>query len=110
MLPSSGISVSMWCVLNRRLAYLRFLESTASTSAASAISAYDMINNIRSVVAPYGPLRSIKVYWDYASYSDQSVAMRIRGQLSSSGVCLIDCPAEGRQAAATKKMLGMLSF
>jgi hypothetical protein len=70
---------------------------------------YEMVNNIRSAIAIYGSLKFIKMYWDYDNHPSPSITLRIRSQLSASAVTLIDCPADGREGAAAKKMLGRSS-
>jgi len=65
-----------------------------------------MVKNVHSALRQYGPLRWIRLYWDYSSYPIQSASMRIRAEFSASGVCLIDCPAEARPGAPMKKLLG----
>jgi len=86
---------------------LFFLQgSTQNSSAAATISTSALVKNICSAVTPYGPLKSIQLYWDHAGYPIQPAATRIRSELSASGVCLIDCPSEGRKEGAMKKMLG----
>lgn len=79
----------------------------ALSSAATTISTYEIVKNIQSAVAPYGPLKSIRLYWDFGGHHFPSTTRRIRSELSASGVNLVDCPAEGRKGAAIKKMLGM---
>lgn len=86
--------------------FLAVGTSPSSGLVAGAVSTYEMVKNIRSALAIYGPLKSFRLYWDHSGHPFPSTAQRVRSELSASGVTLIDCPAEGRKGAATKKMLG----
>ncbi len=93
-----------WCPIEVLLIFS--LIETTLPSGISSISTYDMVKNVHSALRQYGPLRWIRLYWDYSSYPIQSASMRIRAEFSASGVCLIDCPAEARPGAPMKKLLG----
>ena len=82
------------------------LETLPASSSTSIISTYETVKNIQLAVATYGPLKSMRLYWDFDISLVPSTTLRIRSELSASGVTLIDCPAEGRKGAAAKKMLG----
>lgn len=73
------------------------------------MSTHDLVKNIRTAFSPFGKPRTILAYWDFTSHTIPAVASRMRAELSASGVTVIDCPGEGRKAAAIKKMLGMSS-
>ncbi|KAF9533386.1 hypothetical protein CPB83DRAFT_902794 [Crepidotus variabilis] len=82
------------------------IETTfASNWNTGSISTYEVISTLRATLDRYGQLRAIKAYWDYAGYPQAATTSKLRSELSSSGVELIDCPGEGRKAAAIKKML-----
>ncbi|CAA7267646.1 unnamed protein product [Cyclocybe aegerita] len=73
-------------------------------SAARSLSTYDVVDNIRAAISRHGVIKTLRAYWDTATTSLIS-ASRIRSELASSGVSLIDCPGEGRKGASTKRLL-----
>ncbi|CAA7262480.1 unnamed protein product [Cyclocybe aegerita] len=73
-------------------------------SAAGSLSTYDIVDNIWAAISRHGVIKTLRAYWDTTTTSLTS-ASRIRSELASSGVSLIDCPGEGRQGASTKRLL-----
>ncbi|TFK26432.1 hypothetical protein FA15DRAFT_702887 [Coprinopsis marcescibilis] len=74
-----------------------------STCLSEETTGPDAVAAILSIAADFGPVISVKLYFD--SWHPSRFSTDLRSQLQCSGVTLVDVAAEGREGASTKMIL-----
>ena len=70
------------------------------------VSGHTIANNIRELAFKYGRVTAFRAYLDISEHDGSSKSLRLRSELQSAGVSLIDCPHNGRKEVADQAILG----
>lgn len=110
--PFSGIMVaSTWIaiVIVRNLTiFLTWLSENCPVP--SNVSGYAIANSICALTRPFGSVKVFSAYLELSGQLSVSRSFTVRSELRSSGVCLVDCPHNGRKEVADKVIIGQFSF
>jgi NYN domain len=69
------------------------------------VSGHTIANNIRKLALKYGRVTAFRAYLDISEHGSTNL-LRLRSELQSAGVSLIDCPHNGKKDVADQVILG----
>jgi hypothetical protein len=79
---------------------------TENCRPSAGTSGHTIVNHIRNVAHRFGSITVFRAYLD-VSEGDSSKSLRLRSELQSSGISLIDCPHNGKKDVVDNIIMGM---